>query len=481
MRRELSLRSAGSLSPKSASEKWVLDPVALTSLIRVVCSLFRCLFFVMEIFTRVRLLFSREGQKKDINVRSIGERTVIRRQNSFQRKDSLEVLTSWFDQDASFQSKTYEYRSCSEMLETMVVTSSFSAHAKHMAYLALNDKNKRKTVARVVEAVKSIQVRAKKSVKFRFFFNHMLSFLEDLEKSRTSSLSSFIDILAREMLDAPDRWYCEFIHSRMRAKNVYQNIYETTLATLSLFFREGAGLESFYLKGAWLRQDRAYNASLTLIMYCAVSHCTPSASNEINVTEFSGIERILRSNRDQKFIRYVSLSITKSEELFKDKMMWDITLNCCNEFVESAWSDECLERAVWALQHGIKFMDQDVYKKLEELKGKRRLDLTQLNALSLVAFSVSGMVRFSGMDDCVYKITQDPNAKIELHGTLPMPSIHDLMTLDLVRVTRKSQFIVKRIPGCHKMVRALAIGDRVRFVPCDEAVAFNARVDQFVG
>lgn len=394
----------------------------------------------------------------------------------------MEVLQAWLEQEENRGWATYEYMSFREALESLVVSASFSAHGKHVARIALNDSNKLQTAASVTKAVKNIQVRAKKSVKFRFLFRNLLTFLDDIEKSRACNLISFIEILANDMLGKRDIWYLDFIHRQLRAKKSPRNAYETTLATLSLFFREGAGLESFYMKGAWSQPDRAYNASLTLIMYSAVMMCAPNATNEINVTEFSGIERILSSgDKDHKFIRYVSLSSTMSEELFKDKMMWDITLNCCNEFIESTWSHESLERAVWALQYGMKHLDSDVYQKLEELNGKRKLDLTQLNVVSLVSFSISGMVSFSGMDDCIYKITQDENAKISLHGTLPMPTIQDLVKLNIVMEKKGSQYVVKRIPGCVKNVKGLPVGDRIRFISSPKAVPFKARSDQLVG
>lgn len=473
---------SSSTTPSKQDRLYSLDPSRWALVIRIICLLFRFIFVVMECFTRAKEgIFGSEKQNK-LEIRSIGERTVLTRQNSLHRKSSIELLmSSWFERSAISGHEKCSYVSRKDAMESVIVSSSFSAHGKRMASLVLRDKDKRNTISKAKAALRSIQVGARKSVKFRFLFKNLMAFLEDVEKSRVSSVAEFVDTLAREMLSRTDQWYLEFIHNQVRAGSSPKSVYETTLGILSLFFREGAGLESFIISGAWKNSDRAVNATLTLIMYCAVSRCVPQDSNEINVTEFSGVERVLLASAEQKFIRYVSRSSTKSMEVFKDKLMWDITLNCCNEFVESTWSDDCLERVVWTLQYGIKHINVETYRKMKELNGKRKLDLTHMNPLCLITFSVSGMVRFSGVDDCIYKITQDPGAKIALHGTLPMPTIQDLVLLDLIGPVKGSTYAVKRVPGSDLAFQALAIGDRLRLAPSQRAGSFSARLDQCVG
>lgn len=376
----------------------------------------------------------------------------------------------------------YTCSTFSDLIESVVVSTGFVAHSRHIARLVLNDKDPVTTAARVMEAVKKIKESARKSVKFRFLFRTLISFLEDIENSRSSSITEFVCILAREMLGRPAHWYLDLIHSRFRAAETPLHVYETALATLALFYREGAGFEPYALRGGWQNPDRVQSGVITLLMYCAVEHCVLTSPNEINVTEFSGVERILVARRsNHKFHRYISLTSTKSDKLFKDKMMWDITLNCCNEFIESGWSPEALERAVWGLQHCRETIFRSMYHQLEDLNGQRNLDLTHLSPLVLVGFSVSGMIYFHGTNDCVYHATGDPNAKVGVHGNLPLPTVQDLVSLDIIRDVRKAMFEVKPLPGSEKKFKGVKIGDGIRLIESRKSEPFPAKLTHRVG
>lgn len=446
---------------------------------------FSVVFSALEIYNTLKNFLFKKNKSSPISIRSIGERTLVSRTNSLQRKDSSEVLRSWLSEDKvskdGFNTK-YTYSNFSDLIESVVVATTFVGHARHVARLVLNDKDPVTTAAKLVETVKKIKQRARKSVKFQFLFRELIHFLEDIENSRSSSITTFVRMLACEMRDRPATWYLDFIHSRCRAAETPPHVYETALATLALFFREGAGFEAYALRGGWQNPDRLQLGLLTLLMYCTVEQCIATTPNEINVTEFSGVDRILVSREsNHKFQRFISLTTTKSDKLFKDKMMWDITLNCCNEFIESSWSPEALERTVWGLQHCRETMYKEVYHQLEDLNGKRNLGLTHLSPLILMTFSVSGMIHFHGTNDCVYVASGDPNAKVRLHGNLPLPTVQDLISLDIIRRVRNAMFEVKPLPGSEKKFKGVKIGDRIKFIESRTSEPFSAKLTHAVG
>lgn len=271
---------------------------------------------------------------------------------------------------------SFFYPSMSEAAESMFVAVLFSAFGARCASVFSEDQNKRLTATKLKETVKVIKGRAEKSIKFRFLFKSLIKLLEDIEKSTAESMIDLLHTLAEDMFNRDHTWYISFVHNHLRARNVSKNEFETALAAISLFYQHGAGAEHYILKGGWRDPKNTHDAGLTLLKYFAIDSCTSSCDNEINVTEYSGMERAMFSNLEQPFIRYVSFSTTKSDSLFKDQLMYDISLNCCNEHIEYSWDGRKMERAVWTLQFGRKYVTKELYKQLESINGQRKLDLT---------------------------------------------------------------------------------------------------------
>lgn len=245
--------------------------------------------------------------KREKTFRLLGERTKVTRTSSLSRQNSADVLEVWLARMKRAPNISYTYSSFYDLAWTVTYCSAGSAYAKHCARQVLADKEQRETNTKIVHTLAKIRQCASRSIKFRFLYNSLKSFLDDIEKSMADSMEVFMKNIANNFLSREDSWYVTYVHNYLRKDTVSKNVYETTVGIVSLFSSHGAGLEHFLFFGGWYSQGTTgHDAGITLIKYCAIEACRSLIETEINVTEFTGLERILLDPDRKPFKRYVS-------------------------------------------------------------------------------------------------------------------------------------------------------------------------------
>lgn len=242
------------------------------------------------------------------------------------------------------------------------------------------------------------------------------------------------------MLGRPDTWTIALTHAQVVDSVAPALLMETTWAIFALFLREGAGIGPHVLTAMWTGTNRSYNAAMALLMYCAMEKCMPGCESEINVTEYRGPELLLESPKGVKIRAMQELLGRRHEDMFKEGMMYFMTCNQLNEYVEGSWSNDVLERAFWAVTCGLPSLEKSKFRELELLGAAEDTDLIDWNPLILLSFFLSGMIRFSGEGDCVYQLTASMQTQVEVRAWLPKPTVNDIVTLRVLKTTDKNQF-----------------------------------------
>lgn len=392
-----------------------------------------------------------------------------------------DALHAWFARPSfKCDNYTYVYPSFRTRLEMIFVMSIFAGFTK-IAYLLIRlDRDPHNTAVKLRAIAKTIRTRAEASEKFRQVFAELIELLLTIEASSASSIAWFVRTWSSEMTSKGNEWYMQFGHRRINLTYVPQRLYEATMATYALFHSQGAGFEAYYMNGHWKETGRSVFGALTLVMLFAFDRCYPAASSELMRTAGSGVEQILLVGRGLEFQRFVGHVSSRGDKLSKDLMMWDITRNCCNDFVESSWSVSCLERVVWTLEFGLGHVSMELYDRVKGQDGQRRVDMTQLSGKGLMTLAVAGLVRVRGLGDGPYRMVGSEEAMIEVHGNVPSVTVGDLVELRVVERRGAGRFAVGRLPGCERRFKAVVVGDAIKFVASARSEEFRATVAQQV-
>lgn len=464
------------------NKKWNLSPSGYWGyFINIMALFFVSLFELIEFISRIRALWFKLSGKEDLNATFVSGETHVHRIEKPELPDVRDKLQKW-NRQPSYQpdSFSFSYESRLSRNQMAMTFAMFDGYFIHMAKLVLRDQNQAHTAAMIRKAAGSVIKRASQSKKFSKVFQRLVQFMHDLERSPTENVTRFLQGLAREKLRSDKLWTLKFTQGQIFCQSTPRNVYEGSIAIHDLFLREGAGLDTYFNDGIWRKPNRAFNGAMTLVLVFAWQKCTPSPSCGLVEDEEGGVEQILQLGQDVQFIPFLSYISVRDPYIFKTLLLLDITRNRCNEFVKSNWSEECLERVVWALQNGMSHMDRDMYDALRVNEGKHRLDLTCFSPLALLTFSVSGFFRFIGRNDGAYKVSASPEAALELHGSLPAPTIGDLFRLNLLDSPRPNKYRLKRIPGTNKKFKAVQVGGSIKFVESIERQIFSAEPSQNV-
>lgn len=397
------------------------------------------------------------------------------------QNEKMGPLNGWIKGSILRTPDDFPYDNLKDVSEFFIRGSKIGAHVRLCARIILRDCNKEKTMEGVQRSIAAIRSRADSSDKFMFLYYFFLRYLGALEQVSSESVGLYINVIAEEVLLRPVEYFHIFIHQRLRDENTPGDVYEGSLGIMSLFMKEGASMWKFFNDGGWSNHDRAEKAALTLLMFASVERCATKSSYDIDAPRTKGIERILMASPDLRFLRFRSLTASMGELLFKDRMMWDVTLNGCNDFIEAEWPPWILDRAVWALEYGRKYISEDQLRAIIANRYIPGVDFTKYSTKTLLSFSVSGMVRFRGRNECMYGITANPEAKVVTHGILPRPTIRDLVALGLVRQVTGDAFCVTRMPGSESGYRGVRQDDRLFFETVDVSVPFDASLDDYIG
>lgn len=394
-------------------------------------------------------------------------------------------LEDWLKPRCDHNHTTYAYESFKDALESAVVSAMFAGHAQFCAYLFHFRARKRDSVVPIKNSIRKIMRETSKSQKLSSLLCNIMPFLEAIESSSPETIVKCLSHLADNMLRRPSYWYCEFIHINMRSKNLSKLRTDRNLMAMSLFFREGAGVGALSVKEYWVGDKWIMNAALTLLMYASVERYTVQIDGEkeqFASCQKRGTEILLSESIDVKFNRFVSLSRTKCDSLFRDKMMWDVTESFCNEYIECDWKMETLERALWVLQYGKPFLKPNVYTVLKAQHRKAGLDLTVFDAVDVLALSVAGIVNVSTRNGkgSLFTLTGDSDAEIQLSGYAPKITLDTLCQLGLCKMVHEGVFQITEIPGNGgtRKYKGVPVGDRILLVQSDVSNNFRAHSTQ---
>lgn len=463
------------------SKSWTLDPSRDCVCISILSFIVNFLLSFLEFCSYLHLKFFSPAPILKAKPRSIGERTLFSRTNSLNRQNSLDLLKKWHQRPTMVEKTppsmlVYRYESFQDRIQAVVTAIVISVHTRHSAKYFLSDKEVEKTVNCVLNAVRKMQTVTKKSVKFRFAFKQLGKFLGDIEKSRVSSVTEFLRMLAEEMIQRPDTWCIPYTHAHLRSRLVSPRILEISYATYGVFMSEGAGVSLYLMTTLWKEKNRAFNAAMTLLMYCAVERCVPSSVHEINVTEERGTERILEAVESLGKVWVLHHLLGKRhEDMFRDKFMLFATINKINEFVESSWSTDRLERVYWAIKYGRAYLERKKFQELELMREEDDLDLGDWDPRTLLSFSLSGMIQLDGGGTDLYRLTCSPEAKVHVQGQLPTPTVQHLVDLNVLNKTKDGIYEWNVLPGANKCLTTRRHQGKIIVSESAKAESFSAK------
>lgn len=412
-----------------------------------------------------------------ICINPVGDRSPVMRCNSLSRQNSTEVLLECLRNDL-FQGKTtFQYHSLANMMRCIVDGCARVAYLRYLAKLIKRQDDIAVPLSKLSKTFTVIKRRSQKTVKFRFMFKTLRTFLNDMEQGKVENMARLVQILCDDMLARQPAWWLMLEHSLLRAENAPDNVYEASLATLSMFQQHGAHLHAGGLTHIRASPNRIHNALLTLFMICGVEHCADSFCGEINVTEYSGTERIFTSDWTSDFTTTASHNVSPSSPAFKDCVFWDVMENGCCELVESTWSVSRLRRAMWALQHGRRFVKRSDYDKIMILfdKQDKSVDLSGFDSRMLLALSIGGFARFhANGGDAIFRMVEDDSARHVLHGRLPRVSVQDLIDLHVLRDQGKQTYVM-HLDCIDVKYKADLAGDGVSFTKHTSNKSFSVK------
>lgn len=389
---------------------------------------------------------SRQKQPSSYNV--LGKRTPLQRSNSLHRQNSLQLLRSSISDESHHFSTIYYYSGYYDLFDAQFTSIIITAQAKNMEWLLSKDPNPTETANSLVNAVKRMKQRAKKSIKFRFLFKQLISFFTIFETSRASTITAFIHQIAQEINSRNLLWFAKFLHKYFRCKTVPSNVYETSFAIFSLFAQEGGIMGHHYLANSHNR-TQFYKASAAFLGVFAIEQCSSSSNLEINITKFTGIHRTLFTTNHTKYKAILSPWSTKTTDvhLQKDRLLIEICLNGYMDYIETTWSVSHLQRAIWTFKNPVNTSIAPLYSHLEQLHGQSNIDLTNIKPHILLIFCISGAIRLCGENDSVYKALSSLDATVFIQGKFPSPSVHDLHNLEVVERLKTNWYRFNTLPG----------------------------------
>lgn len=470
--------------------------------IRNTTSLFLLWYNLLERIARILDRFNirwgkPDNQRPGVVVNSIGERTAICRRNSFCRQDSRQCLLQWMDKNPDGKKPTqgseiFYYDSFTQMISYLVRGCARSAYINFLANVVIRSSNLTVPISKLTKTIAEIERQSAKAVKFRFFFKDLKTFLNDVQQGKGENMSDFIRLISNDISTKRCTWWLEFEHRYLRWNSTNDNVYETKLAIFSLFFQHGG---NFDIRGfAQIRESpkRLHDGMLTMLMICAVAGTTSALTNEINVTEFGGTDRILLSSWKENFRMAPSPKGKVSDGTMKDILMWNAMLNDCSEYVESSWSLNLLTRSMWALQWGRKFVQRKDYFKLMAVIGQDDdgTDLTGFDARAILAFVIAGFVRYPDNGNGIFlslvgvtdaEVPQKSCAKTTryIRGRLPPIHIQDLIDIHVLRCIGKNKYVID-IPGENCKFNAKSVESSISFVRHSSNMHFSANPTQLV-
>lgn len=312
------------------------------------------------------------------------------------------------------------------------------------------------------EVLRRIRIEAENNARYRKRFETLIAYLRDIEESTAEEVAEFVRETAHR-LSARSCGWITIVQSQMRTaleRNEYQLL--GAMATLELFYQEDLTHEVFYFKGYWSTPNRMSKRVLNILFCLSYDRLGGKISEEDRLHhEPIGVESILLSKLDKPFRRMFTPFLDRESHMYRMGTLWEMLLNHYGNFMNENWSTSTLERIEWALQYGREYISKKKYDLLAKKNRCSNLNLRSIDVRTLLVFSASGMIEFSGFDSCIFRLTAVPESKVKLSGYLPTPTIRDLVELGLAERLYKNTYRMLDFPASSTKHKAVRTGDRL--------------------
>lgn len=325
--------------------------------------------------------------------------------------------------------------------------------------------------------------------KFRHVSHRLISFLKDFLASDDEQVRHFLrELVSKSQQMSLSDNVRQCYSSAFQAQEDKRRT-ELVLGVFSLFMKHDIHFSTYYLRGMFLKRDCCLSGSLNTLLWFISTSCGFSSDDVANYKAANvspkQSSQILHNVVFETKITFApffsSQSAKKDIKYYSQALQWDFAMNFCDEFMDADWSVEQMERAAWALSAGKVFLLKNMFELVERCKLKPRNNFTFLDVKSLLSLSISGLIKFTGFDGCMFTLTANPEALFSVHGFMRKPSLNDLVELKLVNALPQGWFQARDFPGCSSKHKGVQIADRILMVRSKENTPFRASPDQKVG
>lgn len=391
---------------------------------------------------------------------------------------------------------SYSYSSKREVLPDQMVAGVFNGLNKYLGWVVKRNPEKvnlgafRNVMGNVCSGISTS--------KHERGLHKVTQLLVGLLAESDENLLSFISANSDRHIVSPHIAVLRFLHC-MRCcceENTYR--FECGMTLASLFGSYGVTTTQYFTEGYWATADRSTVAALILLFGTICVTCGDdmeadsnrySGANEIDRNEEDShvksavltFEKVLKLTSSERTLLSLSGISKESDNGYETRAMFDFVVSTGTDFIDKGWSMRTLQCAIWVATYGRDFISQKEYDMLIQNKNKVRLNLRHFEVRNLLILSTCGVVRFTGVDTCMFNITGNEEASITIDGFLPLPSIQDLESLGLVEEANRKIYKMRKIPGKHTHFKGIPVGNRILLVQSHCSQPFKADPKTRVG
>lgn len=339
----------------------------------------------------------------------------------------------------------------------------------------------RKEISALLDIIQSSQ-------RLKPLCRRLIAFLKHFLSSSDSEILDFLRKLVTVAKHTPFAYAAKECHSSTFLSENDKFRAEAVLAVCGLFMKQNIHVFTFYLNFTFMKRDRTQSGVLHVLVFFMLSYCgfddedvkAYNASIDESQLPIHTIRNaVFASNK--KFKPLFSELGGRDVQSYKQALRWDFAVNFCDSFTDSNWPVDLMERAAWALSIGREFLSQDLLQILEKSKLTPNINFTFYDVKALLSLSVSGLIKFTGYDGCMFNLTANDEPLFLVHGYMRKPKLKHLVELKLLREISRGVFQVIGFPGISSNHKGVKIGDRILFVRSKENSPFRADVNQTVG
>lgn len=407
------------------------------------------------------------------------------------QKNISTKLTDWFDQEycevALVEERTLPVPE-SEWRRILLIGCFYCAHVKVSISMCSPTFQNLTDITPLKKEVTEFLYSIESSRRFRHVCHRLVLFFRCFINSSSSEIHDFFRNVSASTQNIPCGFFVRQCYWFANVPEQDKNKAEVVMAFCSIFMKRNAHFTTHYLRKGFLHRDPALSGALELIYWFAIRYCgfdnndiSTYKSTQNGTFDTVNAIRSLTFESGKRFEPVFSGFVGRDLSTTKQVLLWDFSINLCHDFVEEAWSVELMERAAWALDTGRHFLTKDAFDMLQRNKMKPKVNLTFHNVRTLLALSISGLVKFTGFDGCIFNLTGSDDALLCINGYLRKPTLKDLVDLKLVQETKHGWFQALDFPGSWSGHKGVKIADQILFVRSQKNVPFRAVLEQRVG